>query len=252
LATREGLVLAGVFYLLSATGGVVSALLVPTPAAPGAGGGLSGGVGAGQPPTPEAFVPALGATLVVSVLTTLATVVFVVGTLRIFVEERPISADPFVRNLPLAFLNYVLGGVVYAVLVLVGLLFLVVPGVFLMIVLAFWTVFVAVEDENFVSAFAESWRLTRGNRLRILGLGVVAVVLSIVISIPFSAVSGAIGFLAGGGTVARSVGALVGAAGSALTTIITLGIVAAAYRQLDHESEPETGTNTEAPRSEGV
>ncbi len=228
LLTRDGLVLVGLFYLLNAVSGLLNALLVPTPSGPAPG----MGPGAGSPPSPEALLPGLGAAFALSLLAGLASVVLAIGALRAFVTDTRLSSALVARNLPLAFVNYVVGGIAYAVLVLVGLALLVVPGLFVMVVLAFWTVFVAVEDQNFVAAFGDSWRLTEDNRLRLFGLGLLVVVVAFLISLPFAAVSGIIGFVAGGGTVGRVLGALVGPAGSAITTVITLGVVAAAYRQL--------------------
>ena len=230
LATRDGLVLAGVFYLLGAASGVLNALLIPTPA--GAGPGAGAGPAAGAPPSLEALLPALGAAFALSLLTGVVSVVVTIGALRAFVTDTRLSTALVARNLPLALGNYVVGGIVYGVIVLVGLFLLVVPGLFAMVVLAFWTVFVAVEDENFVAAFGDSWRLTEGNRVRLFGLGLLVVAVGFLISLPFAAVSGLVGFVAGGGTVAQVVSALVSPAGSAVTTVITLGVVTAAYRQL--------------------
>lgn len=234
LATRDGLVLAGLFYLLNAVSGVANTLLVPGPTGlgPGAGVGPGVGPGAGAPPAPETLLPSLGAVVGLSLAAALVSVVLTIGALRAFVTGATLSPALFVRNLPLAFLNYVVGGVVYGLLVFIGLVLLVVPGLVVLVVLAFWTVFVAVEDENFLAAFGDSWQLTDGSRLRLFALGLAVLALAFLVSLPFGLVSGAVGLLTGGGTVARLVGALVGPIGSAITTVVTLGTVAAAYRQL--------------------
>ena len=75
--------------------------------------------------------------------------------------------------------------------VFVGLLFLVVPGVFLFVSLVFTQVFVAVEDAGPIESMAASWRLSKGDRLSIfllflvlfalaLGVGLVGIVPSLV------------------------------------------------------------------------
>jgi hypothetical protein len=243
LATRDGLILVGLFYVLNAVSGVANALVLPSPAGPGMGPGSPGsGPGAGAPPAPETLLPSLGAALGLSLVVTLVSVVLTIGALRAFVTDATLSTELFVRNLPLAFLNYLVGGVVYAVVVLLGLVLLVVPGIFAMVVLAFWTVLVAVEDENFVAAFGDSWRLTDGSRLRLFALGLVAVVVAVLVSLPFGLVGAIVGFLTGGGTVAQVVSALVGPIGSAITTVFTLGTLAAAYRQLTTDGGANAGT----------
>jgi hypothetical protein len=228
LVTRDGLVLAGLFYLVGAASGVLNALLIPTPAGPGPGAGPA----AGPPPSPEALLPALGAAFGLSLLAGLVSVALTIGALRAFVTDTRLSPALVARNLPLAFVNYVVGGIAYGVVVSIGLVLLIVPGLFLMVVLAFWTVFVAVEDENFVAAFGDSWRLTEDSRIRLFGLGLVVVAVAFLVSLPFAAVSAIVGLVAGGGTAAQVLSALVSPAGSAITTVITLGVVTAAYRQL--------------------
>lgn len=107
----------------------------------------------------------------------LVTFVVTAVALRTFVgeETRTIPREYVTRNLGWFLLNYVVGNVVFTVVVTIGFVFLVIPGVFLMVSLYFWIVYVAVEDENFVTAFRDSWRLTRGNRWSLLGLGLVVV-----------------------------------------------------------------------------
>lgn len=246
LTTRDGLVLAAIFYALSALNGVLNAaILGGARSAPAPGAGVPGGPGAAPGVDPGALLPSFGTAFVVSLLFGVASAAVAIGAIRAFVTGADLSAELFTRNLPLALVNYVAGGFVYAVLVSIGFVLLVLPGIFLMVVLAFWTVYVAVEDENFVSAFAESWRLTDGNRLRLFGLGVALVVVGVVITIPFGLVSGVIGFATGGGVAGQVVGALIGQVGSAITTILALGTLAAAYDQLTPGATAEAGTGAE-------
>jgi hypothetical protein len=248
LTTRDGLLLAGLLYAITVLNGVLNAVLLGgrgDGVGPGAGTGVPGASGAAPVGGPGALVPSSGAAFGLSLLLGLASAVVVIGALRVFVTGEELSEASFTRNLPLALVNYVLGGIVYAVVVTIGLALLVLPGIFLMVVLGFWTVYVAVEDRSFPSAFGDSWRLTEGNRLRLFGLGLAVVVVGIAVSIPFALVSGAIGVLFGGGVVARVVGATVSGVGSAITTVITLGTLAAAYRQLA-TGATATGTSPEA------
>lgn len=248
LSTRDGILLAGLFYLLNAVTGVVNALVVSAPTAPMSGPGTGPGSVAGTPPSPEALLPALGVVFGLSLVSGLVSVVLTIGALRSFVTETRLSVALTTRNLPLAFLNYVVGGLVYAILVLVGLVLLVVPGIAVMVVLAFWTVLVAVEDESFIAAFGDSWQLTEGSRLQLFGLGLLVVVVGFLISLPFAAVSGIVGFVTGGGTAAQVLSALVSPLGSAITTVITLGVISAAYRQLTTDGT-DTGTAVSSRKS---
>lgn len=74
--------------------------------------------------------------------------------------------------------------IVVTILVGIGLLLLVLPGVFLALSFYFVTQRIAVEDENFVEAMSESWALAKGERLELFVLAVVLVVLSFAVGLP--------------------------------------------------------------------
>lgn len=71
--------------------------------------------------------------------------------------------------------NIVVGGVL-ALLIGVGLVCLVVPGVYLLLRTGFSFIFVSEEGRGPMDAIQSSWRLTRGSELRLLGLLAVSVV----------------------------------------------------------------------------
>ena len=73
--------------------------------------------------------------------------------------------------------NLVVGGLLTTVLATVGFLVLILPGLFLLVGLAFMPMYIAVEGDDFVTAMRRSWELARGNRLSILGLVVVVAAL---------------------------------------------------------------------------
>jgi hypothetical protein len=91
-----------------------------------------------------------------------------------------------------ATLNLLVGGFVFMILWVVGLVLLVVPGLFLLVSLVFMTMYVAVENENFVTAMRRSWGLARGNRLSIFGLLVVVLALGFAMGLGFSVLSFAV------------------------------------------------------------
>ena len=108
----------------------------------------------------------------------LASFVLVATALRTFVtdETRTVPGEYVTRNLGWMLANYFVGYLVFAVALWVGFLLLVVPGLLLLVSLYFWYVLVAVEDQNFVEAFRNSWSLAVGNRWQLLGLGLIVVV----------------------------------------------------------------------------
>jgi hypothetical protein len=183
-----------------------------------------------------AIPPVVGA--VVSLLAGLATIVLTIGALRTFVsdETERLPTEHFTRNMVWPGLNFLVGSIVFAVLVAFGFVFLVIPGVFLLVALAFWTIYVAVEDESFVTAMQDSWGLTRGHRLRLFLLGVAVAVVAIVVSAVFGVA----------GIVGGVVGVIVTQIGSALTTVFTLATLAAAYEQLVALPSEEPVVTTDA------
>jgi len=218
---RNGLLLVGAMFVVSTVNAIVGLGVAPWAAASGAppmGFPFSGEFGAALFAVP----PAVGG--LVSLLAGLATVVLTIGALRTFVsdEVERLPREHFTQNVVWPGVNFVVGAIVFAVIVGIGFVLLVVPGVFLFVSLAFWTVYVAVEDRNFVEGMRESWTLTRGHRLRLFLLGVAVVIVDIVVSAVFG-----LGGVAGGvvGTVSVQIG-------TALTTVFALATLAAAYDQL--------------------
>jgi hypothetical protein len=135
-------------------------------------------------------------------------------------DERPTDLR---RSLAFATVNGFLGGIVVSVLVGVGLLFLIVPGIFLALALFFVRQEIAIEDRNFVDAMAESWALTRGNRLNLLGLAVLLLVVALVAFLPTVVAN-----LAGSSTASVAVGAVV----SPIITVFGIATTTRAYAQL--------------------
>lgn len=224
---RNGLILVAISFLLGALSALFSASITRrivlqqqamgpmqmSPAAPAI--GLS--------------APAAG---LLSILVGLASLVFVTGAVRTFVtdETEQLSSDDFTRNLLLVVVNLIIGGIVFGVVVGIGFILLIVPGIFLLVSLFFWNVFVIVDDENFIDAFGSSWRLTSGNRLTLFGLGLIVVVIGAAINFAFGIPSA---FLP------RSIGFLVAQVGSAFVSVFTLATATRTYVQLTAAESPE-------------
>jgi len=153
--------------------------------------------------------------------------------------ERPADLR---GNLVFATVNGFLGGIVVYALTAIGLVLLVVPGVFLAVALFFVRQEIAIEDRNFVDAMAESWTLTRGSRLNLFGFLLILAIL-LVVSQAVSAVTVASTGSSVGGTV---VGAIV----SPLLTVFGIAATTRAYAQL--KAEEDTGEPAESDESETV
>ena len=128
-----------------------------------------------------------------------------------------------------AAVNFIVGGIVFGIAVAFGFLVLIIPGIFLLVALAFWTVFVAVEDQNFVESFRSSWGLTRGHRLKLLLLGIVVVLASAIV-----------GSLSGIATTgSESIGFVLVQAGSALMGVFSTAVLAATYTEITGRRDEE-------------
>lgn len=134
-----------------------------------------------------------------------------------------IPRDLMTRNMLPAALNTVVGGIAFSIAFTIGLVLLIVPGLYLATALYFWTFFVALEDQNFIEAFRSSWELTRGRRLEMFALLVVLIVLSGVFSGIFSLLSVA-GLEVAGLVASTGAGALAG--------VFVIASLADAYNQL--------------------
>lgn len=218
---RNGLVLMAILFVLSALSGLSGARLA-------------------QYAENQQFVPietgidallALPPLLagVLSLVFGVATLIVSIAAIRVFVsdETERVPREYFTHNMGWAALNLVVGAIVFGVAVALGFVALVIPGFFLLVALAFWSVFVAVEDQNFIESFRSSWGLTRGHRLRLFLLGVVVLLATVVVDAVFG-----IGFVAG-----AAVGFVLAQVGSAIVTVFTTAALAAAYNELDALSE---------------
>ena len=222
---RNGLYLVAISWVV----GVLATLFSNT-ASRGAFEQFPGGPGGpgGMPFDPSMMGPSLG--LSPGVASLLSFVVSLLGlvvgaaAIRTFVTEdtETLPGSRFTHNLGWLLVNLFVGYIVFAIVVGIGFVFLVIPGFFLLVSLWFWAVPVAVEDENFVAGFSESWSLTGGNRILLFVLGVVVVIVALVISIVFGIVAFAGGWI----------GLLINQVGSAFVTVFVLATTARAYVQL--------------------
>ncbi|MFC6723265.1 hypothetical protein ACFQE1_02420 [Halobium palmae] len=226
-ATKNGLLLIVAYAVLGSVWQVVfSSLFVrwmstTFPELPNAGGGLL----TIDAPMSLLAIAAIVLLLTLNYLTIVAIRVFVGG------YSQSLPREVLTRNVPLAIANTLVGGIVFSLLMLIGSILLFIPGIIAYLAFVFMTVFIAVEDENFVAAFRDSWRLTRGNWIRLFllftGSFVGMVALSLIVTF--------------GSTVIGST-----AVSTLVTTVVylplsmfLLGILAEAFLQLQNERRSE-------------
>lgn len=119
----------------------------------------------------------------------LVSFVIMAGAIRTFVSDNTYSVprSNFTRNLIWMLLNLTVGFVIFYLAIVIGSILLLIPGLFLLVSLYFWFVFVIVEDENFYEAFQSSWALARGNRWTLAGIGLIVLVAGwIIMGIPMA------------------------------------------------------------------
>ena len=203
---RNGLLLVAVFAVLA----IVNTLLAPTVGPAGTTEPIGGLVGL--------------ITGLLSLVVALVSVIAVIVALRTFASNETEQVPPeFVRrNIGLTTLNVIVGAIAFTALVAIGSVFFVIPGLFVLVSLYYWSVFVAVEDQNFVQAFRSSWDLTRGSRFRLFGLGVA--VFGVLVVVTAGAAIPAVFFGTAGALITQVVGAVL--------TVYALATTVSAYEQL--------------------
>jgi hypothetical protein len=159
-----------------------------------------------------------------------------IAAVRVFATDEVGAAttDLVTDNVLLATLNGFVGGIVVWGLIIVGSAFLLLPGIALAVLFYFLRQEVAINDKNFVQGMADSWRITKGNRVEVFLIGATLVVVSRL----EEAASAVVGVVStpGGTVVAAIVGGVLAAFGAAVAT--------RAYVQLDGagdavESDPD-------------
>jgi hypothetical protein len=147
-----------------------------------------------------------------------------------------IPREFYTRRMGWVTLNLIVGGLVVGLLVFVGTLLLVIPGIVAYVGLVFVTMYVAAEDENFVAAIKHSWRLARRDFISVFGLVLVLVVGSAV-------VGGVFGLVASLGTLAAGVSqgwqSLVTSVFYVPVTLYVLAVLSAAFVQLRDETDDQ-------------
>ena len=236
--TRAGLTLAGAFFVLQ-----LLVTLFTT--------NMSAAVQSAAPPAEIAPVVLPIGALASGVLSLVAYVcIAYVGivAIRSMVSDVTdhIPGEFLTRHVGPAFLWWFVASIVVGILVTIGFVLLVVPGIYLALGLAFTLVYVAVEDETAFTAMQSSWELASGNRWRLLATFLVPGVVYIL-------VAGILGVILPSTTVAGwVVTGLIGA----VWAVFIQALLGACYRQLrdaagdaDDESDGGPADDGDAPRA---
>jgi len=155
-----------------------------------------------------------------------------IAAVRVFAtdETETVPTELLTDNILLATLNGFVGAIVVWGLILIGSLFLLLPGIILAVLFFFLRQEIALNDKNFVQAMADSWRITKGHRVEVFLVGAVLVVVSRLeeaTSAVVALVSTPVGTVA-----AALVGGLLAAFGAAVAT--------RAYVQIEGDAADET------------
>ena len=180
-------------------------------------------------PLPTVDAP-LAVAAVVAVLALLLLQIMAVVSIRTFVGGHTdvIPSEYYTRNIVIVLANALVGSVAYGLLVFLGSLLLVIPGIIAYVAFLFMLFYVAVEDENFVAALSDSWTLTRGNWVSLFGLLLIIFVgLSLIPGILAAVISFVVGAYAG-----PAISTLVSGVITLPFSLLVLGILAEAFVQL--------------------
>ncbi|WP_299233943.1 hypothetical protein [Natronomonas sp.] len=159
---------------------------------------------------------------------------------RVFAAESPgaVRRDDLTENILLATLNGFVGGIIVWGLIAFGAVFLLLPGIALAVLFYFMRQEIAINDKNFVQAMADSWRITKGNRIRVFVVGAVLVIVSRLEEVSSAAVG--VVSTTGGAIAASVVGGLLAAFGAAVATraYVQLGAGDEGAERAEPDEEP--------------
>ena len=233
---RNGLVLALAYVLVGAAWQVLLYSAVVT------------AVGSSTAPTGAAALPSIELPLAVSAGGAVVSLVLLqyltIVTIRTFVggHTRTIPAEFYTRNIPYVLVNSIIGSLALGLVIFVGSILFVVPGIIAYVAFIFTLLYIAAEDQSFIAAFRSSWNVTRGNWLRLFGLLVVVLVAITIVPGVLSALTSAV-FAA---TLGTGIATLVSGTLTLPFSLLLLGILAEALTQLrtaQERSEPPTGVS---------
>jgi len=190
-------------------------------------------------------IPGSGA-LGIVVLSAVLWLILLAVSLRVFHsdETETIRAEYVLDNMAWVVVNLFVGGIIFVFLWTLGLLFLIIPGIFIYVVLIYFIAAVAIEDRSFINGMSRSWGVTKGQRFKVFLLFLVLWLVSFGVSIAFTMIGFFLILLS---PVAAE---LVGLIGQSLLMIYFAATVALSYRQLTEEQPVEEPVEGDDPFDE--
>lgn len=181
----------------------------------------------GPEATPLALPIPLAPALVLALGMAFAAEATHIAAVRFMVADDPgdVTRNDLTRRLGPATLHGFIAGVIAIVAIVLGLVVLLVPGIFLAITFLFVRQEVAVRDASVIDALAGSWNLSSGNRVEIAIVLLVLLAVGIVASLP-----GLASML-----LPPVIQSLVAVTLSTLTTVFGVALVSRAYAHLDED-----------------
>ena len=122
--------------------------------------------------------------LLATIFCGLTNIIFALGFAKIFLDivrgGKVQIQTLFSQFKPMLILNYVIAIIISSVVICVGFLLLIVPGVYLAIRLQYVALnLIEQERPDFIEALKTSWHMTKGNMLDLLALSVISILILI-------------------------------------------------------------------------
>ncbi len=117
--------------------------------------------------------------LILSIACGIAQMILTLGFYKSILDTvdggKPHIETLFNNTKPTLILHYILGSIIMGVVFLVGLFFLIIPGIYLAIRLQFYTYILLEQKEcNCMKALSKSWAMTEGHVLNLFSLGILS------------------------------------------------------------------------------
>ena len=168
-------------------------------------------------------------------LLVIGTLVSLIGSIAlyvIFLRGQQTIGEALATSVKL-FIPFFLLGLLTSIAVVIGFIFLIIPGIYLAIKFTLGGTVIAAEDvTNPIEAMKRSWQLTKGNSLRLFFFLLIIIVVGIIAAAAVGAVIGIPISLLLPAEAALFANNLISSITSTIFTVVLAAVYAAIYRQL--------------------